>query len=332
MSDKTKEIIKKGDIEIFKSDSGTEVEVKLDDDTVWLNQGQLSDLLETSTDNVSLHLKNIYAEGELDEDSTTEDYSVVRREGKRQVKRQLKHYNLDAIISLAYRVNSNKGTQFRIWATQRLKDYLVEGYAINETRLEQKNQEVQYLKTGISILSRAIEEKVDEVDNPMLRLFAKGLELLDDYDHEALDSEGRTSADAVYPGVDAYLGLITEMRSDFESDVFAQPKDESFESSINQIRQSFDGKDLYPSLEEKAGNLLYLIVKNHSFVDGNKRIAAACFLYFLEQNNLLFNSDQESIISNEALASLTLFIASSNSEESDTVKKLIVSILNRSQL
>jgi len=327
----TKEISNKSNIAIFNATSGTHIEVTLDNDTVWLTQNQLSTLLETSSDNVSLHLKNIYAEGELEEDSTTEDYSVVRQEGKRQVKRQLKHYNLDAIISLAYRVNSKKGTQFRIWATQRLKDYLVQGYAINEKRLEQKQQEVQHLKTGIRILGRAIEDKMDASDNPMLKLFAKGLALLDDYDHEALDSKGFTENKAQYPTVEDYLALISDMQSDFESDVFAQPKDDSFYSSINQIRQSFADQDLYPSLEEKAATLLYLIVKNHSFVDGNKRIAAACFLYFLQQNQLLFKADGEPVISNEALASLTLFIATSKSEESDTVKKLIISILNRSE-
>jgi len=323
--------ITKSGIEIFESASGTEIEVRLDANTVWLTQAQLSSLLETSTDNVSLHLKNIFAEEELLESATTEEYSVVRQEGKRQVKRRLKHYNLDAIISVAYRVNSKKGTQFRIWATQRLKDYLVQGYAINKKRLAQKQQEVQQLKDGIRILSRVIEDKVEETENPMLNIFAKGLALLDDYDHEALDNKGLTLTEPVYPDIQDYLDLIATMQSDFESDVFAKPKDDSFESSINQIRQAFDGNDLYPSLEEKAATLLYLIVKNHSFVDGNKRIAAACFLYFMEQNKLLFYAENEVIISNDALASLTLFIASSKSDESDTVKKLVVSVLNRNR-
>ena len=323
--------ITKSGIEIFESASGTEIEVRLDANTVWLTQAQLSSLLETSTDNVSLHLKNIFAEEELLESATTEEYSVVRQEGERQVKRRLKHYNLDAIISVAYRVNSKKGTQFRIWATQRLKDYLVQGYAINKKRLAQKQQEVQQLKDGIRILSRVIEDKVEETENPMLNIFAKGLALLDDYDHEALDNKGLTLTEPVYPDIQDYLDLIATMQSDFESDVFAKPKDDSFESSINQIRQAFDGNDLYPSLEEKAATLLYLIVKNHSFVDGNKRIAAACFLYFMEQNKLLFYAENEVIISNDALASLTLFIASSKSDESDTVKKLVVSVLNRNR-
>ncbi len=163
-----------------------------------------------------------------------------------------------------------------------------------------------------------------------MQLFAKGLELLDDYDHETLDLKGKNVDTFYYPTMVEYLGMIDEMYSDFESDVFAKPKDESFESSIRQIQQVFDGQELYPSLEEKAANLLYMIVKNHSFVDGNKRIAAACFLYFLHKNNGLL-IDGIPILSNEALATLTLFIATSRPEESEIVKRLILSILNRNR-
>ena len=327
------EVINKGEIEIFASSTGAEIKVKLDNETVWLSQAQMSDLFNKNKRTISEHINNVFKEGELERDPTVRKFRTVQIEGEREVTRNVEYYNLDVIISIGYRVKSQQGTQFRIWATQRLKDYLVQGYSINEKRLAQKQQEVQHLKTGIRILSRAIEDKVDEVENGsnlMLRAFAKGLALLDDYDHEALDVKGQTESHANYPEVVNYLGLIDDMQSDFESDVFAKPKDESFESSVNQIRQSFDGKDLYPSIEEKAATLLYLVVKNHSFVDGNKRIAAACFLYFLEQNQLLFDDNNNPIISNEALASLTLFIASSKSDESDTVKKLIVSILNRS--
>jgi len=250
----------------------------------------------------------------------------VAADGK---KRKMNLYNLDMIISVGYRVNSTKATQFRQWATQRLKDYLVQGYAINEKRLEQKQQEVLYLKTGIQILGRAIEAKNETKNNEVLNIFEKGLELLDDYDHEELDIKGITEKETLFPEYDEYLGFITEMYSDFESDVFAKPKDDSFHSSINQIAQIFAGQELYPSIQEKAANLLYFIVKNHSFVDGNKRIAAACFLYFLDKNKALINEGDETIISNEALASLTLFIATSKSDEVDMVKRFIMSILNR---
>jgi len=207
----------------------------------------------------------------------------------------------------------------------------VQGYAINQKRLHQKQQEVEFLKTGLRIVGRALESADHGREQEVFRQFAKGLALLDDYDHEALDSKGLTLKEAVYPGFEDYMALIQRMRSDFESAVFAQPKDEGFHSSINQIRQSFDGVDLYPSIEEKAANLLYFITKNHSFVDGNKRIAAACFLYFLQQNEALHNGEGQPIVGNESLATLTLYIANSRTEESEVVKRLIVSVLNRNQ-
>ena len=247
------------------------------------------------------------------------------------VRRTIKFYNLDAIISVGYRVNSVRGVQFRQWATQRLKDYLVKGYAINEKRLAQKQQEVEYLKAGIRIVSRAIEEATNDENRAVFQLFSKGLALLDDYDHETLDTAGTITQDFIYPSFNDYIDLIHEMYSDFESDVFAQPKDDSFQSSIAQVGQSFGGVELYPTLEEKAANLLYFITKNHSFVDGNKRIAAACFVYFLEQNNALLKPDRTPIIDNNTLAALTLFIATSKTEEDAIVKRLVVSILNRNR-
>ena len=321
----------KTQIEIYQTkDNQTQVKVKFEEDTVWLTQKLIAELFQTTPQNITIHLKNIFEEGELEESATCKDFLQVQIEGKREVKRKRLFYNLDAIISVGYRIKSSAATQFRIWATQRLKDYLVQGYAINEQRLQEKQQEVQYLKTGIRILGRAIESVTNDSNVEMLELFSKGLELLDDYDHETLDTKGISTQDITYPTIDKYMAMIHEMYSDFESDVFAKPKDNSFNSSINQIRQSFNGTDLYPSLEVKAANLLYFIIKNHSFVDGNKRIAAACFLFFLEQNNSLIHN-QKPIISNEALASLTLFIATSKSEEDDLVKRLIISILNRNK-
>ena len=316
-------------IEIFHSiDNRTEIIVKFDKETVWLSQKQMSELFDKDSDTIGLHLKNIYKESELEEAATTEFFSVVQLEGRREVNRKIKFYNLDAIISVGYRVNSKRGTQFRQWATQRLKDYLVQGYAINEKRLAQKQQEVEHLKTGIRILNRAIEEQATNDESQMLRVFARGLSLLDDYDHQTLETKGKTVRKAVYPTFDQYMELIKTMYSDFSSDVFAKPKDESFHSSINQIAQSFGGVELYPTIEEKGANLLYYITKNHSFVDGNKRIAAACFLFFMEKNNALYIADKAPVISNEALAALTLFIATSKTEEVNVVKDLIVCILN----
>ena len=265
--------------------------------------------------------------------STVAKNATVQMEGRRKVEREVEFYNLDLILSVGYRVNSKQGTQFRIWATQRLKDYLLQGYVINENRLAQKQQEVQTLKDGIRILSRAIQQKEENqnLDFEWLNHFAKGLELLDDYDHENLDKKGLSKRKANYPELSEYKEVIKSMRSDFESGVFGKEKDGSFESAIAQISKGFGEEDFYPTLEEKAATLLYLIVKNHGFVDGNKRIAAACFLLFLQLNDLLLNMEGIAIISNDALASLTLFIASSKPEEMDTVKKLVISVLNRNR-
>ncbi len=312
-------------------DNQTQVEVQFEGETFWLNQYQLAELFDTDRTSILKHLQNIYSTGELPEESTCAKFAQVRQEGKRKVKREVLHYNLDAILSVGYRVNSKRGTQFRQWATQRLKDYLVQGYAINEKRLAEKQQQVEYLKTGIRILSRAITQQADEKDSQLLKTFAKGLELLDDYDHEQLDAKGKTIRQTIYPDVKEYLDVITKMKSAFASDVFAQPKDKGFESSVKQIAQSFDNEELYKSIEEKAVTFLYLIVKNHSFVDGNKRIAAACFLHFLEKNDLLFLENSKPIISNEALAALTLFVAISKPEEMNIVKQFIISILNRNK-
>jgi len=317
------------EIEIYKSVEGIQVEVKIDGDTLWATQKQIAEIFATTPQNITLHLKKVYAEEEIKADATCKEYLQVQMEGKRKVERKQLFYNLDAILSVGYRVNSIRGTQFRQWATQRLKDYLVQGYAINEKRLAEKQQQVEYLKTGIRILSRAILQQVTTEDSNTLQLFAKGLALLDDYDHEQLDNKGKTTKETVYPDKKGYLQLIANMKSDFLSDVFAKPKDDSFDSSIKQIEQSFNCKDLYGSIEEKAAMLLYLVVKNHSFVDGNKRIGAACFLYFLEQNNMLYTSEQKLLITNEALAALTLFVATSKTEEMEIVKQLIISILNR---
>ncbi len=320
------------EIEIYKAnDLKIEVRVQFEKDTVFLSQKQMAELFDKDTDTIGLHLKNIFLEEELDEDSTTEFFSVVQKEGNRKVKRNIKFYNLDAIISVGYRVNSKRGTQFRQWATLRLKDYLVKGYAINEKRLAENQQQVEYLKTGIRILSRAITEQTTVEDSNMLQLFAKGLELLDDYDHENLDAKGKTTDKTYYPVEQEYLEVISNMKSGIESDVFAKPKDKGFKGSIMQIEQSFNGKELYESIEEKAAMLLYLIVKNHSFVDGNKRIGAACFLYFLNKNGLLFTENNNPLLSSEALAALTLFVATSKPDEMKIVKRLIISILNRSR-
>jgi len=312
---------------IYQTDENKiQVEVEFDGNTVWLNLNQLSTLFGRDKSVISRHLNNIFKTKELNKESVVAKNATTASDGKTY---QVEYFSLDAIISIGYRVNSIRGTQFRIWANSILKDYLVKGYAINEKRLAQKEQEVQILKDGITILSRVIEEKTE--DNEWLTIFAKGLSLLDDYDHEELDAKGLTTKEADYPSLEDYQKIINQMLAEFDSDVFGKEKDKSFQSSIAQIAKGFGSADFYPTLEEKAAMLLYLVVKNHSFVDGNKRIAAACFLKFLQQNNMLFNSQQQPIISNDTLASLTLFIASSKPDEMETVKRLVISVLNRNK-
>ena len=324
-------------IEIYQANDGTtHIKVQFEQDTVWLTQAQMAALFDKGRSTITEHIKNVFSEGELEEEVVCRYFRHTTQHGAIKGKEQsknIKYYNLDVIISVGYRVKSQRGTQFRIWANSVLKDYLVKGYAINQKRLEEKEQEVQVLKNGIQILSRGVGKVIEEIaeDNHWLKVFAKGLSLLDDYDHEQLDIKGLTIKEVDYPSLEDYQELIDHMMTEFDSDVFGKEKDKSFQSSIAQIGKGFEEDDFYPSLEEKATMLLYFVVKNHSFVDGNKRIAAACFLKFLQQNKVLFNKQQQPIISNDTLASLTLFIASSKPEEMQTVTRLVISVLNRNK-
>ncbi|SDE98947.1 virulence protein RhuM/Fic/DOC family protein [Cellulophaga baltica] len=325
------------EIIIYESNTNQiEVSIQFEKETVWLTQAQLAVLFERDRTVIGRHIRNIFKEQELDEDVVCANFAHTTQhgaiEGKSQSK-DVKYYNLDVIISVGYRVKSLQATKFRQWATQRLKDYLVQGYAINQKRLEQKEQEVKLLKDGIHILTRTVSKAIEEKasDNIILETFAKGLSLLDDYDHEELDAKGLTTTEANYPSLDDYQEIINQMLTEFDSDVFGKEKDKSFQSSVAQIAKGFGADDFYPSIEEKATMLLYFVVKNHSFVDGNKRIAAACFLKFLQQNNMLFNNQKQPIINNDTLASLTLFIASSKPDEMQTVTRLVISVLNRNK-
>jgi len=318
-------------IEIYTSpDGSTELEVHFVGDTFWLNLNEISTLFEKDKSVISRHLSNIFTSEELIRDSVVAKNATTATDGKTY---EVDYYNLDAILSVGYRVNSKRGTQFRQWATKRLKDFLIEGIAINEKRLEQKNKEIEVLHDGVRILSRAIEDKaLSSTGYEWLHRFSIGLQLLDDFDHETLDTKGNHKKIIAYPTLIEYSELVEQMRQGFHSDLFGKLKDGGFDSALHQIMQNFGDVEVYPSIEEKAAILLYLIIKNHAFVDGNKRIAAACFLLFLDKNELLFNSTNQSIISNEALASLTLFVASSKAEEMETVKKLLISVLNRNSL
>lgn len=324
----------RGEIIIYTSDDGKiSLDTKLENNTIWLTQKDMAELFGVKTPAINKHLNNIYQEGELNQDATVSILEIVQKEGKRNVKRQTTFYNLDAIISVGYRVNSSRATKFRIWATNVLKEYLTQGYTINKKLLIDKQEKIQKLQTTVSLLSRSLTNQITSIGEAkqvakILDNFAKGLDLLDNFDHKTLDKQGTTQKEAVIISVKEFLSVINGMKSEFASDVFANPKDDSFESSVNQIYQTFGGDDCYPTLEEKAAMLLYLITKNHSFSDGNKRIAASCFLYFLEKNNILYKNNLP-IIDNGTLFALTILIAESNPKEMETMKQILVSVLNR---
>ena len=315
------------------ADGQTQIDVKMQEETVWLTQDMIVKLFDSSKANISEHIKHVYEEGELDQNSTVRKFRTVRQEGTRQVSRKLEYYNLDLILSVGYRVKSKTATQFRIWANKILKEYLIKGYSINEQLLLKQQQQLETLQNTISLLTRSLTNQVETVEQAqsvakILETFAHGLNLLDNFDHKKLDRKGNTTKAAIRISKDEFLEVINAMKSDFESDVFAVPKDESFASSVNQIYQTFDGKELYPTLEEKAAMLLYLIVKNHSFADGNKRIGASCFLYFMNKNGILYN-DGVPIIDNSTLFALTLLIAESNPAEMEIIKQVVISVLNK---
>lgn len=320
----------KGKIDIYQSTDGTQINVKFDKDNVWLSQEQLSSLFERDRTVIGRHIRNIFKEEELDEKEVCANFAHTTKHGAIKGKKQEKTivlYNLDVIISVGYRVKSRKGVHFRQWATRKLKELLIEGYVLNEKRLEQKQLEVKYIKSGIQLLNRTIEQNYD--NNNWLNIFQSGLKILDDYDHERLDIKGLTIRETKYPTLLEYNKLVNDLKSEFDSELFGIERNKGFISAIEMISQNINHEDIYPSIEEKAAMLLYLIVKNHAFTDGNKRIAAACFLLFLNKNDLLFDKNYNQLIGSDTLASLTLFIAISNSQEMEIVKRLIISLLNR---
>ncbi len=318
----------KKQIEIYTSpDGNTQIDVSFEGETFWLNLNQISALFKKDKSVISRHLKNIFSSGELSKDAVVAKNATTATDGKSYI---IEYFNLDVILSVGYRVNSKRGTQFRQWATQRLKNYLIVGYALNEKRLEQKNKEIQVLHDGIRILNRSIKEKINKKEElNWLKSFSEGLQLLDDYDHEALDRVGNSSRETSFPTYNEYKEIVNHLKIKTHSSLFGIKSNNGFDSAINQINRGFEEVDAYPSIEEKAAILLYLIVKNHAFVDGNKRIAAACFLLFLNKNNLLFKNSRKPVIGNKEIVSLTLFVASSHPDEMMSVKNLIVSLLNR---
>lgn len=322
------------DILLFETEDGKlSFEVNLNEETVWLSQKEMGELFGKDSDTIGTHLKNIYKSKELEEISTTAKYAVVRQEGKRKVTRQIKYYNLDAIISVGYRVNSKVGTQFRIWATNILKEYLIQGYSINEKKLKAQNVKLIELQNTIEILKRTVETQrigLDEATGllKVISDYSYALDLLDAYDHQRVEITSFNKRQAYILTYEEAMRVIESMKTEFATDLFGNEKDDSFRGSLGAIYQTAFGEEVYPSIEEKAANLLYFVVKNHSFSDGNKRIAAAIFIYFMEANKILYREDGSKRIADNTLVAITLMIAESNPTEKETIVKVLVNLIN----
>ncbi len=312
------------------SDGETSIDVKFQDETVWLSQAQMAELFQKDRTVIGRHINNIFKEGELERETTCANFAHVGNDGDQQYITTL--YNLDVIISVGYRVKSKRGTQFRIWANKILKQYLLQGYAVNERIASQKYDELSQL---VKVLGRTIQnqEKLTEDSRSLLDVvvdYTYALDTLDRYDYQELKIEGTTKKEEFHATYDNAMEVIRELHEKFGgSTLFGNEKDDSFKSSIGQIYQTFGGIDLYPSVEEKAAMLLYLVTKNHSFSDGNKRIAATLFLWFLNGNGILYNEDGTKRIADNTLVALTLMIAESRTEEKDTMVKVIVNLINK---
>lgn len=311
---------------IYESYDYIDVQIDRKNETVWLNKNEIAELFEIDRSGVSRHINNIFNQEELDKKSNVQKMHIPNSD------RPVEFFSLDVILAVGYRANSAKASAFRRWVSIVLKKYLVDGYALNEKRLQEQKSKVAQLQNAIKLLNRSIEHQADSLDtvkklSALMADFAAGLDLLDDYDNKALDTKGKTAKRAVVVTKEEFLTVIDKMKPAFASAVFANPKDDSFDSSVNQIYQTFGGRDCYPTLEEKAAMLLYFVVKNHGFSDGNKRIGAACFLYFLDRNGLLYRAGAP-VIDNATLFALTILIAESKSEEMETMKQIVISILN----
>ncbi|MDE7335650.1 MAG: virulence protein RhuM/Fic/DOC family protein [Muribaculaceae bacterium] len=324
------------DIIIYQTvDGETNIDVTFQNETVWLSQAQMAELFQKDRTVIGRHINNIFKEGELEESLVCAKFAHAKDYGRRpgftqQV--ELTLYNLDVIISVGYRVKSKRGTQFRIWANKVLKQYLLQGYAVNQRLALQKYDELSQL---VKVLGRTIQnqEKLTEDSRSLLDVvvdYTYALDTLDRYDYQELKIEDTTGKESFHATYDNAMEVIRELHAKFGgSTLFGNEKDDSFKSSIGQIYQTFGGIDLYPSVEEKAAMLLYLVTKNHSFSDGNKRIAATLFLWFLNGNGILYNNDGSKRIADNTLVALTLMIAESRTEEKDTMVKVIVNLINK---
>ena len=322
----------KSEIILYTTKDGqTVVDVKLDQETVWLTQKQMAELFDRDRKTITRHIANVFKEGELIKDSVCSFFEHTAEDGK---KYNTQHYNIDVIISVGYRVKSKRGTQFRIWANSILKDYLLKGYAVNAKKLEKEVKKREELHESILLLERTVNDQRIELDETkalikVISEFSYGLSILDDYDHQAIEITDVSEGECYNLSYEEGRRLVNKMSEGFDSSLFGFEKDQGFKGAIGNIYQTFDGEYLYPSIEEKAANLLYFIVKDHAFTDGNKRIAAAIFLYFLERNKLLYKPNGSKRIADNALAAITLMIAESKPQEKDLIVKVVVNLINR---
>ena len=328
------EFMEQNQIVIYQTEDGqTQIDVRLENDTVWLTQAQMAALFDKTPQNITMHIRNAYNEGELDKSSTCKEYLQVQTEGRRTVKRIQKFYDLDVIISVGYRVKSKRGTAFRIWARNVLKDYLIKGYAVNE---RMRKEQIGELRQLVGMLGRTIQNQPllsNDETNALFDVvtdYTYALDTLDDYDYQRITVKDTTQEERFHATYENAMETIHALRSKFgSSSLFGNEKDDSFKSSIGQIYQTFAGEELYPSVEEKAAMLLYLVTKNHSFSDGNKRIAATLFLWFLNNNGILYRADGSKRLSDNTLVALTLMIAESRTEEKDVMVKVVVNLINQ---
>lgn len=318
-------------IELYKTLTGeTQIEVRFEKDTVWLSLNQISELFGRDKSVISRHLNNIYKESELDYNSTVAKNATVQKEGKRSISREIEYYNLDAIISVGYRVNSKQGTQFRIWATNRLKEYLIQGYSINKKRLNELNQLIQIIANT--------EDNTNEISEAkgllnVLTKYTKSFILLNQFDSNSIELKNLDDNITFEIDYNDAHKAIAELKNQLiqqkeATELFGNPKDNSFEGILKSITQTFDGIYLYPTIEEQAANLLYFIIKNHPFSDGNKRIGAFIFVWFLDKNKHLFKNNGENKINENALIALALLVAQSNPNEKELMIKLICNLIN----
>ena len=312
----------KNEIVLFKNQN-VKLEVNMKDETVWLSLDQMAKLFGRDKSVISRHIKNALEE-ELDI-STVANFATVKNEGGRNVTRNIDYYNLDMIISIGYRVKSQNGVIFRKWATKILKDYMIKGYAVNQKRLEYLEKTVKLIDIAGRIDTQLKGNEAQEIIK-VINNYSNALDLLDDYDHKRIIKPNGTKDNKQITYEDC-LNIITKLRFSNDSDLFALERNQGLKEIIGTIYQSFDGKDLYPTIEEKAANFLYLIIKNHAFIDGNKRIAATLFIYFLEFYNILYIENKQ-IIDNNTLVAITLLIAESNPKEKNILTDLVMNFLN----